>query len=200
MAKTKLDWSVLKSAGMTFAGAMLFSVLVAGGGYYFKEQQQSSFTKEQRAFLSVSRRYLEVDEEEKLIQVYSPRYQALEDRGVIGEERRLNWTESLRNISNRLRLPSLRYDIAPQVEYETAYRVNAGPFRLYASRMRLDLSLLHEEDLFRLFRELEMEALGQFSVESCTLRRVGGKRLNDPTRANLNASCELLWMTLRKPV
>ncbi len=199
MAKSKIDWAVLRGAGITFAGVISLGAMLMGGSYYFRSEMQSEFTREQRNFFNISRKYLAVDEEERLVKVYFPQFKQLEENGMVGDEQRLNWTESLRNISNRLRLPSLRYNIEPQEEFEPTYSLSAGTFRPYASRMRLEIGLLHEEDLFRLFRELGKEARGRFSVENCAFQRKSQRITKDPKAANVQVKCDLLWLTIRKP-
>jgi hypothetical protein len=76
--------------------------------------------------------------------------------------------------------------------------VRAGPFRVYASTMRLSAGLVHEEDLLRLLEALERRAAGSFNVESCTIRRGRAGELA-PFGENLQADCSLQWFTVRKP-
>ena len=65
--------------------------------------------------------------------------------------------------------------------------------------MRVQLGLLHEDDLFRFLDTLAQRALGKFSVERCTLRRAAPAVQTDPAKPNLEAECELLWLTIRQP-
>jgi len=199
MTRPDIEWSLLRPAIAVLLGACVVSAGLLAGSYYFAGQMQDFHERQHRKFLSASRRYVSVDDEEQLIRAYTPRFQTLERRGVIGAERRLAWAESLRSVGLGLKLPSLHYDIQPQQSYRPAYPVAPGAFQVYASKMLLSVGLLHEADLLRLLRELNEQAMGQFTVERCTLGRTGPDLTYDVAKANLNAQCELLWMTLRRP-
>ncbi len=199
MTRPEIAWSLLRPAIAILLGACVLSAGLLAWSYHFAGQMQDFYERQHREFLSASRRYIAVDDEEQLIRAYTPRFQTLERRGVIGAERRLDWAESLRSVGLDLKLPSLRYDIQPQQSYRPAYPVTRGAFQVYATKMRLSLGLLHEADLLRLLRELNEKAVGQFTVERCTLRRTGPNLSYDIAKPNLSAECELLWMTLRRP-
>lgn len=124
---------------------------------------------------------------------------ALQRRGVIGEEQRLDWIELLRDIRNKHRI-DLQYELAPQRELES----DAGAtFAFYASTMKLQLQLLHEEDLIRVLDDLRNEASALVLVRECTISRVRASdgeqsdRRAGP-RANLQADCRIDWVTIRE--
>jgi hypothetical protein len=199
MRLPEIDWSVLRGS-LVFAGiAIAVSAALVIAGFGFQEAAQARFDKEQRRFQANSRRYLTVDEEERLIGTYLPRYRSLETAGVVGEEQRLAWVETLREVSAGLGLPGLRFEVMPQRDYQPLVPVSTGSHKLYASTMRVSLDLLHEEDLLRFLDALTARALGRFDVERCALRRVGTALQTDPTKANVSAECDLVWYTLRKP-
>ena len=194
-----VDWSVLRGSLILAVFALAASVALVGGGQWFHKETQARFDKEQRRFQTNSRRYLAVDEEERLIATHLPSYRKLEQSGVVGEEQLLAWIETLREVSASVRLPSMRYEILPQKEYQPPVAVSTGSLRVYASPMRVQLGLLHEDDLFRFLDTLAQRALGKFSVERCTLRRAAPAVQTDPAKPNLEAECELLWLTIRQP-
>ena len=74
---------------------------------------------------------------------------------MIGEEARLEWIELLNEIRERRRLPGIRYEFAPRRPLD---RDQTGAFGLYASAMKLQARLLHEEDLTRLLSDLRERA------------------------------------------
>ena len=113
-----VDWSVLRGSLILGVFALAASVALVGGGQWFHKETQARFDKEQRRFQTNSRRYLAVDEEERLIATHLPSYRKLEQSGVVGEEQRLAWIETLREVSASVRLPSMRYEIQPQKEYQ----------------------------------------------------------------------------------
>ena len=199
MERRDIDWRVLRGSALVLAATLAVTGGAIYGAGYFKAAMESAFERDQRRFLSASRQYLALDEEERIIREYLPRFRELEAAGLIGEERRLNWTESLRRVSAELKLPSLSYAIAPREPYEPPVDIQARGYEPFASRMGLNAGLVHGEDLFRLFQALERRAKGLFNVEACTLRRGSRSGSLGPDQANVNADCELLWFTLRKP-
>ncbi len=199
MKRSDIDWSVLRSPLILLVATLLLGGALIAGGYYFQQRTFREYTQQQRRFQAMSHKYLAVDEEERLIRTYLPEFQDLESQGILGQEQRLGWTETVRKVSAELRLPSVRYEIEPQKPYRPAYPVPPGSFRVYGSRMRLLVGLLHEDDLFRLFGGLRKQAEGLFTVSRCSLTRAGATIQANLKQANLNADCELIWLTLRHP-
>jgi hypothetical protein len=194
-----IDWSVLRGSLVFAVLALAVSTVLIGGGQWFHDQMRGKFEKEQKRFQSNSRRYLAVDEEERLISSNLPTYRALEQAGVVGDEQRLAWVETLREVSASLKLPAMRYEIMPQKEYQAPVAVSTGNLKVYGSPMKVHLGLLHEDDLFRFLDVLTSRSLGRFSVDRCALRRAAPVLQTDPGKANLEAECDLLWLTIRQP-
>jgi hypothetical protein len=144
--------------------------------------------------------YQMIDDEQRVIETYLPQYEDLDTRGIIGEEERLNWIETLRDAALAIKLPSLQYELYPQEEYERDIPLPQGAFKVWSSTMRLDVGLLHEDDLVSLLRRINRGANGLFTVSSCSLRRELGEPKFEPRATNLTASCELEWLTIRQPV
>lgn len=136
---------------------------------------------------------LRVRGEEAEIKQKSAVLSALEARGVVGEERRLEWVELLKAISERRRLLDLHYEIAPQRPLDPAA---PGAFAFYASTMSVQLKLLHEEDLTRLLDDLRQQAKALIEVKRCTVARL--PRTGEAVRhGQLQADCQIDWVTLR---
>jgi len=103
--------------------------------------------------------------------------------------------ELLKEIRDHHRLIDLRYEIAPQRQLDGQ---PSNDFTFYASAMKLQLKLLHEEDLTRLLDDLRQQAKALIRVKSCRIERLettGEERGGG--RANLQADCEIDWLTLR---
>lgn len=200
MERRDIDWGVLRGAIIVLAVTLLVSVSVVVASEYFEAQQAEEFKKEQRRFLTASRKYLSVDEEERLVRQYLPRFEQMAAEGLIGEEQRLQWLETLRRVKAELRLPSLQYTISPRDEYEPPEKLPKGDFEPFASRMEITAGLVHAGDLLRLFDSLDRQANGIFSVDECALSRRGRDAAQPAAdAANLMANCRLSWITLRNP-
>jgi len=197
MNREDIDWTILRGALITFFMCLLVGSALIGGSWYFKQEMLKNYKRNQAQFQGISRQYLAVDEEERLINEYNSVFLTLFDRGVLGDEHRLDWIETIRATGESIKLPALRYKINSQNIYTPEYPVNTGNFSLYSSDMVLNLDLLHEGDIFRVLRDLDSKALGTYSVSGCKFLRKSGEVKEDPTKANISADCNLQWFTIK---
>jgi hypothetical protein len=89
----------------------------------------------------------------------------------------------------------MRYEIAPRHALE---KTPDGQLALFASTMRLELKLLHEEDLTRLLDDLRREAPALIQTRRCDISRLQGAVEKETPAASLQASCLVDWITVRK--
>ncbi len=137
----------------------------------------------------------QVRDEEAEIRQKSIVFKALEARGTIGEEQRLEWVELLKDLRSRYHLADLQYEILPQRQLEAN---PTGGFFFYASPMKLQAKLVHEEDLTRLIGDLRQEARALIRVRNCDLALLPAEAEERSSgAANLSADCEIDWVTLR---
>lgn len=137
----------------------------------------------------------QVRREENEIREKSALFNELQTRGVIGEEQRLEWVELLMDIRDKRRLIGLEYEIAPQHPLDAK---PSGRFALFASPMKLQLQLLHEEDLTRLLDDLRQRAKALIQVKRCAISRLPRNDAENGTQALLQAECQIDWITLRE--
>jgi hypothetical protein len=138
-----------------------------------------------------------VRNEENEIKHKSALFNSLQQRGVIGEEQRLEWVELLGGIRDNRRLPDLQYEIEPQRPLPAAPGSSSG-FSFFASSMKVQLRLLHEEDLLRFLDDLRRQARALIRIDSCNLSRLPrGSDTESGASAQLQAECEIDWITLR---
>jgi len=192
------DWQVLRGALLALASSLAISGLILAGSFYFAEEMHKKFIRDDASFKSASRRYLAIDEEERLIKKYYPVFVDLYHNGALGKEHRLNWIEVLKNAGDEIKPPSLNYQIATQKLHTPAFPVNLGRYQVYASTMSLNMQLLHEGDLFRLFAFLDKQAKGVYTVLNCHLRRSSDLITDDPAVPNITVQCELEWFTIKR--
>jgi hypothetical protein len=197
-AENKLDWSVLQGSAITFVVSIAISAALIGSTWYYKDKMHREYQMQKSRFQSISNQYLAVDQEEKLIRDYYPKFVELYNRGIIGQERRLTWIETLNNAEDQIKLPSITYDIASQNKYVPDYSLNIGNFQIYSSPMKLNMNLLHEGDLKKLLDALSTNAPGIYNVSNCKLRPSGQIILDDAKKGNVTAECELKWFNIKK--
>ena len=109
--------------------------------------------------------------------------------GIIGEERRLDWTEMLRESQRQLRLTQMSYEFAPQTLLEGNGNTD---YAFYVSPMKIHLQLVHEEDLINFLAMVQKNAKAAVAIRSCNLNRPAGSPIGQ-----LSADCELDWITAR---
>lgn len=136
-----------------------------------------------------------VRSEETEIKEKSALFHRISAQGIIGEEQRLEWIELLKAIREKRKLIDLRYELEPQRPLEGA---TGSGFSFFVSPMRVQLELLHEEDLTRFLDDLRSQAKALIQPRSCSLARQGGDRTGGAVATHLFAECRIDWITLRE--
>jgi hypothetical protein len=66
----------------------------------------------------------------------------------------------------------------------------------YASSMRVDLALLHEEDLLRFLADLRASGNAYYAVKQCALQRTGQAATGLTITPRLSANCQIDLITV----
>lgn len=199
MVLNQQDWKRLQLPLLVLGVALVVVGLLAFyAKNYHNEKQQALET--QRSLLNQARqKYLSSGQEREMIVQYLPQYQDLLASGFVGEERRIEWIETLRQIHLQNKLFSIDYNISQQAVARPSYLPNLGSFILHASIMHLDFGMLHEGDLLTLLDNMRAQ-FNTFVVRECTITRPTRQAINSGVITDyLNASCEIDWITLRDP-
>ncbi len=195
----EIDWSVLRTPLILLFVSLLLGGSLVAGSYYFSTAMEKEYKAQKAQFQSISRRYLDIDQEEKLLLDYYPRFVQLYNKGILGRERRLDWIEALRQSGEIVDIPQLSYAIESQNEFLPAYTINYNGYKLYSTRMELKLGLLHEGDIFNLFRQLNNNAKGMYTVSQCSFKRKNNEIRFEKDQANIDSACTLQWITINLP-
>lgn len=196
MTASKADLAILRGAVGVFAMCVLVGGMLVGASYYFREEMATEYRNHQLRFRDVSRKYLAVDDEERIIEKAYPEFVRLFESGILGHEHRLSWIEALRRADAAIGLPALDYRINSQKLYEPPFPLNLGGFDIQVSEMSLGLGLLHEGDLINVLSALDATADGLYSVSRCEALRVNEFDVQDKTRPTIKADCVLEWFTV----
>ncbi len=188
------DWKTLRLPLLLLVAVV---ALAAGGHFYAQSllhEARQGVDRQTSVLRAAETRLQKSGEEKEVIVRYLDRYRQLSDAGFIGEERRIAWLDALRAANQAVRLFGVDYHIDPQRPYAYASELAAPELVLRESTMKLNLSLLHEEDLPRFFATLARQNAGLFVLDKCAVRRL------DPGtvlgyRPHLAADCELSWIT-----
>lgn len=192
------DWKRIQSASLTLVIVSVFSFSLIA---YEKNQKQISIDaleQQQKLLTQATNRFIKSGEEKASIKLNLPQYQTLLNQGAIGEERRIEWVDALRNIHKDNKLFSIKFMIGPQSLYQASAQ-NIQPFKAYHSTMKVELALLHENDLLILFDELKRKNLTPFVIRQCEMTRQNAN-IGSSLTANIQAKCDLDWITLHEPI
>lgn len=187
-----LRWSLL-----LLLAACLLSAAAVIYVQRLSQQAQQDLRQAQAQQSETSARLARAHDDEREIRAKIARYQQIIDQGRTLPERRLEWVETLRNIKTSRRLLSLDYEIAPQRPLDEK-RLASGGYNFLVSPMKLEMLLLHENDLLGLLDDLQAQVQALVSVRRCQIERLSADQAQQHNNANLKASCDIDWITLQE--
>ena len=200
MKLEKQDWKRLQITISLLVIVVITVIALFELAQKFSSDQEKALQQQQNLLNSARQRFQSSGIEKQTITEYLPLYQALINKGLVGEERRLEWVDELRKQHQLNKLFSIKYSIGLQEPYKPNFASNLEGFVLNRSIMTLDLDMLHEEDILQLTEALSKKDKEVFMLRDCELNRLNtGAVLSSQLIANLHAKCELDWLTLREP-
>ena len=189
----KLQWSIALFVVLSAIGAALVTLSIRDMNAADKANKAAQAEKTD-ARNKVARAH---DEERELREKIGV-YQAMLERGVIGPEHRLDWIERIRKIKQARKLIDVRYEIGPQQPIkDDVVPSSLSRFDVMASPMKLDLLLLHENDLLDFISDLRDNVQGYLRVSKCDMSRASAAVADHGPTPQLKASCEVNWITIR---
>ncbi len=145
--------------------------------------------------------YYDAIEKKDRLALFEEKYQDLKKQGIIGEESRLNWVDSLEKIRIKYKIPYIKYTIEQQKPFiSDTLNKNYPAITLLKSTMILHMQLLHEGDLYTIINNLRKLSKGLFDVQSCSIIRNEmqvDSILDSLTDKNFSATCTLNWYTIK---
>ena len=200
----KLDAKDLKR--LQWAIAFLVIMALIGGASLWMTQQLKKSSEKTLKEVTAARKDMQTklaraSDEQQELRNKIDRFQALQTRGYIGPEQRLDWIEALARLKTSHRLLKLDYEFAPQRLLDAGLLpggASAGGFDLMSSQMQLQLHLLHEAELLSFLAELRTAVRALVKVRSCSIERIAPGIAGRGSMAQLKADCTLEWVTLRE--
>ena len=186
----RLALPLLAAIALIAAGAGL--ILSAGEGQRVAQVRLGQAQAERR---QNAERLARIAEEEREVSQKIDVYKRLKALNILGEERRLEWADAI----NRIRLQRELLDVRYRVERQKL--INSAPGKpanvdFYASTMRVDLQLLHEEDLLRFLADLRTSGNAYYSVKRCVMTRTGQPVGGTTMTPRLSATCDIDLITI----
>ena len=194
------DWLKLQTPLVILGLVLMLIALMLAFAQNYNTAQEQLLQSQQNLLSAARQRYQSSGMEKETIKEYLPQYQSLINKGFVGEERRIEWVEALREQHKSNKLFGIKYSISQQQEYKPSFAPSVGGFTLHRSIMKLDLDMLHEGDILKLTESLSAENTAPFMLRDCEITRLNaGGTLSNQLIANLHAQCELDWLTMREP-
>lgn len=178
-----------------FVVMLMLSVIIVSASYAYMDgiyQNQQSAKRDMRIWQT------KIDssvESNQIIDEFESNFLKLINQGVVGEEDRLSWFETIQNTAKKRGMPLVIYSISAQKALNKSnIKRDYRGINVFKSEMTLDIKMAHEGDLFALLNDLG-KADGLFSVDSCNIEKTSKKVVD--TDNNMKAYCELVWYTFR---
>ena len=193
----KIDWRYLRQAIIIFTLSLIIAVLIGLAAERFRLAEVDKYQQSLAELRATYRSYNNLVNDIDLLEQYRTLYDDYKSSGLVGDERRLSWIESLERTNNQVRLPKMTYRLMPQEDFVRPGLKPKKGVILSSAPMSLSMELLHEEDILSVFDGLRDAIENLFTVDSCSLARSGllGGTLNTQ-RANLTATCVIRWVTI----
>jgi hypothetical protein len=188
-----IDWPYVRRHTLRPALSALVALVSLAIAIWLHDRQERRYDELSVNHNAVHEDYDTLVYQRRLVDRYHRRYERFHNLGFVGRESRLDWVETLRAASNALNVPRVNYSIEPQLEVIPPVNSVSGgeKIQLRASKVQLEMGLLHEYDLLRFFDTLQVSAPGLLKVDKCNLAWRTAVGAHASTDVNLSASCEI---------
>ena len=176
------------------------ALLAAGGALIWAADATLDAANRQAAVAQAERqqaseRLARISEEEREVIQKLDVYKRLKQLNILGEERRLEWADAITRIRTQRELLDLSYRVDRQRLLTSAAGKPAN-VDFYASTMRVQLALLHEEDLLRFLADLRDSGNAYYSVRQCSMTRIGQPPSGIQISPRLRGECDIDLITI----
>jgi hypothetical protein len=180
------------AAALALLGAGAAFIWSAGGVLRTAQGELAAAQTERR---QNNERLARISEEEREVSEKIDVYNRLKNLNILGEERRLEWADAITRIRTQRELLDLRYSVERQRLLSSAPG-KPGNVDFYASTMKVELALLHEEDLLRFLADIRQSGNAFYVVKKCALARTGQAVTGATMTPRLRADCEIDLVTV----
>jgi hypothetical protein len=160
---------------------------------YFLDAAKAEQRGTRLSRVAAQERVSRVSEEEREIRDDLVYYEQMRQRGVVGEQSRLDWIESITRIKNDRKLFEIKYNFEAQRPLDYPGLVTTVGAEFVVSRLKLDMLLLHEGDLLSFLADLQTSIKAQVSVRNCSVTRIerGVAPAATSLQPRLRAECQV---------
>lgn len=190
MNRSDIDWRYIFRHTLVPSVSLFVAAALLGVAMWVNSSHKRLYEAVTSARVAMHEDYDSLVNQRRLVDAYHRRYEYFSDLGFVGRESRLDWVETLRTATEKVRLPRLSYSIDPQMPVVPPVTSVLGgdDIQIHVSKVQFEIGLVHELDLLRFFDALQAEAPGFIKVDSCKL--VFEVERQDATgKTNISASC-----------
>ena len=192
-----IDWHFLKRPLIFFLVCLILLAVFIVSGQQFEKGKLDVYNNTNASLSRTHKNYNKLVEDLDLLLQYTQKYDSYKSTGLLGDERRLTWIETLESINEKLRLPTLTYSLNPQESFTANQLRVEKNVTINSTPMGLNMALLHEQDLLSVFENIDSEIANLFTIDSCKISRLSGKDTALNTKkANLSSNCLMRWITV----
>ena len=178
-----------------FSVILLLSITFISSSHIYKEGVYEDQQASKRAMRLWKAKINSSVENNQIIDEFESNFLKLVNQGVVGEENRLSWFETIQSTAKKRGMPSVKYSISERKPLQAGnLNMQYQGIDIFKSIMTLNIKMAHEGDLFALLNDLR-KADGLFAIDSCNIEKVSKKVVD--TENNMKAYCELGWYTFK---
>lgn len=187
------DLELLRGALLFLTAAMVVSAVVLVGSWQYRSLVEGEQESAQRRLNAARAQLDNARAQQKYFSENQATYGELKTRGLLGEEKRLDWIETIQRLRDRHQIFAIDYDIAAQ------RRIGAEVSNVaaFSSKIELQFTLRHEQDLLDFLADFKVQAPGIFLLDSCTIKRQSVNAVIGP-EPNLGGTCTMQWITVKE--
>ena len=180
---------------------VILSALFGASWYGYEEIQKELVAQEKPKIQKLNSLRSQVkflQQQVRLYQEYGEKYEELVKKGLVKQQDRVFWTDSLIKLKDEYLIPDLTFSFSPEKPLSSGQfskiKIPNGMF--FYSDVTLKMSLQHEEDLVRVFESISQNISPLYLVQNCdTKLKDSGHEINanfDLMAGNINVSCSLI--------
>jgi hypothetical protein len=189
-----IDWNYIAKPLAISLGIALLTMGIWFASHLYVSDAESAFQKANRQTKGLQRKIRQLQADIRVYNENSEKYTQLKTRSIINKEQRLDWVSRFREVTQKLKVRTARYEIEAHKPVKRS-DINLGLVRLFASRMKINLEVLHEGDFLTLMDAFN-NSPGLFHASNCKLSLKEKKIVLNPTATNISIYCDLDWYTI----
>lgn len=199
MNLTLRDFASMRLPMAVLVAVLVVSVLIIKTSSMQHAAAETQLRTQDQALKEARQRHEHSGLERQAIMEYLPAYRSLEQEGLVGKEQRIEWIESLRTANKQAGLFGVAYQIEARKPFSMTGLDGTAAQYVHQTQMKLSFGLVHEGDLMRFLDTLSLQKSGLYLLKRCAVGRLARNDNPGPRQANLNAECDLAWLTIEPP-